>query len=126
MFTSIAPKYDVMNDIMTGFSHRITRKFALNLLKLKNNERLLDLASGTGDFALLANSLKTENEIIAVDLRRKSLHAAGLERKDQLIPYFLQVALNLEQFDTGINTNRKNNGFISATYHLTLPSPQLQ
>ena len=76
MFTSIAPKYDVMNDIMTGFSHRITRKFALNLLDLKNNERLLDLASGTGDFALLANSLKTENQIIAVDFSKGMLEQA--------------------------------------------------
>ncbi len=67
MFTSIASKYDLMNDIMTGFTHRGTRKIALRLLNLKSTERLLDLASGTGDFALLVSSLKKDNEIIGVD-----------------------------------------------------------
>jgi demethylmenaquinone methyltransferase/2-methoxy-6-polyprenyl-1,4-benzoquinol methylase len=76
MFSSIAPKYDLMNDIMTGFTHRCTRKFALNLLDLKDYERLIDLASGTGDFALLVNSLMTNNEIIAVDFSKGMLHQA--------------------------------------------------
>ena len=83
MFTSIAPKYDLMNDIMTGFTHRRTRKFALNLLNLKNKEKLLDLASGTGDFALLVNSLKTDNEIIAVDFSKGMLEQAIQKRRLQ-------------------------------------------
>ena len=83
MFTSIAPKYDLMNDIMTGFTHRRTRKFALNLLDLKNNESLLDLASGTGDFALLVNSLNSDNEIIAVDFSQGMLEQAIQKRRLQ-------------------------------------------
>ncbi len=83
MFTSIAPKYDLMNDIMTGFTHRSTRKFALNLLNIKDKERLLDLASGTGDFALLVNSLKTDNEIIVVDFSKGMLEQAIQKRRLQ-------------------------------------------
>ena len=49
MFDSIAQNYDFMNDIMTGGSHRFTRKFMCNLVKFKKSKKILDLATGTGD-----------------------------------------------------------------------------
>ena len=83
MFTNIAPKYDLMNDIMTGFTHKRTRKFAFNLLNLTKKENLIDLASGTGDFAFLVSSSLKENEIIAVDFSEGMLDKA-LQKKNEL------------------------------------------
>ena len=80
MFTNIAPKYDLMNDIMTAFTHRRTRKFAYNLLELKASERLVDLASGTGDFAFLINSKGQDNEIIGVDFSEGMLLQANQKK----------------------------------------------
>lgn len=50
MFAEIAPNYDFCNSVMTLWSHRRWRAFAASLLKLNQDEAVLDLCSGTGDF----------------------------------------------------------------------------
>ena len=68
MFTALAPRYDLMNDVMTGFTHHRTRKFALELTGIVKGGRVLDLASGTGDFAILLQSImKSDTLIIGCD-----------------------------------------------------------
>ena len=47
VFDSVASKYDVMNDAMSGGLHRIWKRFAVDQLQLRKGERVLDLASGT-------------------------------------------------------------------------------
>ena len=53
VFDSVASKYDVMNDAMSGGLHRIWKRFAVDQLQLRKGERILDLASGTGDLIRL-------------------------------------------------------------------------
>lgn len=53
VFDSVASKYDVMNDAMSGGLHRIWKRFAISQLQLRKGERVLDLASGTGDLIRL-------------------------------------------------------------------------
>ena len=53
VFDSVASKYDVMNDAMSGGLHRIWKRFAVDQLNLQPGERVLDLASGTGDLIRL-------------------------------------------------------------------------
>lgn len=53
VFDSVASKYDVMNDAMSGGLHRIWKRFAVEQLNLRPGERVLDLASGTGDLIRL-------------------------------------------------------------------------
>ena len=53
VFDSVASKYDVMNDAMSGGLHRIWKRFAVDQLHLRKGERVLDLASGTGDLIRL-------------------------------------------------------------------------
>ncbi len=53
VFDSVASKYDVMNDAMSGGLHRIWKRFAVAQLNLRPGERVLDLASGTGDLIRL-------------------------------------------------------------------------
>ena len=78
MFTSLAPRYDLMNDVMTGFTHHRTRRYALELIREKNIDRVLDLASGTGDFAfLLHSSMKSKPLIIGCDFSTGMLKIAN-------------------------------------------------
>jgi demethylmenaquinone methyltransferase/2-methoxy-6-polyprenyl-1,4-benzoquinol methylase len=51
VFDSVAPKYDVMNDLMSLGIHRIWKRIFVNRLRPSPRRRLLDLASGTGDIA---------------------------------------------------------------------------
>jgi len=53
VFDSVASKYDVMNDAMSGGLHRIWKRFAVEQMNLRPGERVLDLASGTGDLIRL-------------------------------------------------------------------------
>lgn len=51
VFSSVASRYDIMNDAMSLGMHRIWKKAAIDQAKIKPGQQILDLASGTGDLA---------------------------------------------------------------------------
>ncbi|WP_189530814.1 bifunctional demethylmenaquinone methyltransferase/2-methoxy-6-polyprenyl-1,4-benzoquinol methylase UbiE [Paludibacterium paludis] len=51
VFHSVAQKYDVMNDVMSGGMHRIWKHFTLNTSGVGPGDKVLDIAGGTGDLA---------------------------------------------------------------------------
>ncbi len=51
MFDVVAPRYDLMNDVMSMGIHRLWKQKCVNLLKPQYNETVVDLAGGTGDLA---------------------------------------------------------------------------
>lgn len=67
MFNNISPKYDFLNHLLSlGIDHLWRRK-AIRMLKKEAPKRVIDLATGTGDFALAALKLNPD-EIIGVDI----------------------------------------------------------
>lgn len=57
MFDNISPKYDLLNHLLSFGIDRIWRRKAINLLKSHHPEQILDVATGTGDFAIQALKL---------------------------------------------------------------------
>ncbi len=51
VFDSVASKYDVMNDVMSGGLHRLWKNHFVAQLPMRNGAHLLDLAGGTGDIS---------------------------------------------------------------------------
>ena len=51
VFTSVASKYDVMNDLMSGGIHRLWKDAMMDWLAPRGGQRLLDVAGGTGDIS---------------------------------------------------------------------------
>ena len=51
VFDSVAPRYDLMNDLMSGGMHRLWKQFTLSQTHLRPGQRALDVAGGTGDLA---------------------------------------------------------------------------
>jgi demethylmenaquinone methyltransferase / 2-methoxy-6-polyprenyl-1,4-benzoquinol methylase len=49
VFTSVASKYDIMNDVMSGGVHRLWKDAMMDWLAPRPGQRLLDVAGGTGD-----------------------------------------------------------------------------
>lgn len=49
VFTSVARRYDVMNDLMSMGIHRLWKRFVVDLAGVRPGERVLDVAGGTGD-----------------------------------------------------------------------------
>jgi demethylmenaquinone methyltransferase/2-methoxy-6-polyprenyl-1,4-benzoquinol methylase len=51
VFDSVAPKYDLMNDLMSAGLHRLWKRFALGKTGLRPGDQALDVAGGTGDLS---------------------------------------------------------------------------
>jgi len=52
VFDSVAPKYDLMNDLMSMGLHRAWKAFTVLVANLREGDQVLDIAGGTGDLAL--------------------------------------------------------------------------
>jgi len=78
MFDNISPKYDLLNHVLSGGVDIYWRKRAIKLLRKQQPKVILDIATGTGDFAIEALSLKPE-KIVGVDISEGML-AVGREK----------------------------------------------
>ncbi|MCC7365149.1 MAG: ubiquinone/menaquinone biosynthesis methyltransferase [Dehalococcoidia bacterium] len=74
MFDRIAPRYDRMNRIMTGRMDQRWRRSLVERLGIDDEDRVLDLACGTGDFAEIAR--EHTRHVIGLDFARGMLHGA--------------------------------------------------
>src|SRR3990167_1187572 len=74
VFSSVAPKYDMMNDLMCLGLHRLWKRWAISQANLRPGLSVLDVASGTGDLAkLCAKSVGNTGKIIVTDINEDML-----------------------------------------------------
>jgi len=74
VFDRVAERYDVMNDLMSLGLHRLWKHFALSVARPRAGERVLDVASGSGDLAAaLARRVGAQGEVWATDVNMKML-----------------------------------------------------
>ncbi len=68
VFDQVYDQYDLMNDLMSLGSHRLWKNTMLNLMNPSKNQKLIDVACGTGDIAkLFLNRVNKFSEITCVD-----------------------------------------------------------
>jgi demethylmenaquinone methyltransferase / 2-methoxy-6-polyprenyl-1,4-benzoquinol methylase len=68
LFTALAKRYNVMTDVWTLGLHRLWKRQAMQQLALRPGERVLDVATGTGDLALVeAAAVGPEGRVVGVD-----------------------------------------------------------
>jgi demethylmenaquinone methyltransferase/2-methoxy-6-polyprenyl-1,4-benzoquinol methylase len=80
VFDSVAPKYDLMNDLMSAGMHRAWKAFTVALAGLRPGERVLDVASGSGDLAsAFARRVGAAGEVWLTDINGAML-ARGRDR----------------------------------------------
>ena len=68
MFNNIAPQYDFLNRFLSAGIDITWRKKALSLLKKDNPKKILDIATGTADVAILAANILSPEKIIGIDI----------------------------------------------------------
>ncbi len=74
VFDSVASKYDLMNDLMSGGLHRAWKAYTVLVANLKQGERVLDIAGGTGDLALaFARKVGRSGQVVHTDINEAML-----------------------------------------------------
>ncbi|MGY6518524.1 MAG: bifunctional demethylmenaquinone methyltransferase/2-methoxy-6-polyprenyl-1,4-benzoquinol methylase UbiE [Lysobacteraceae bacterium] len=69
VFSSVAGKYDLMNDLMSFGIHRVWKRYFVGTSGVKRGDRVLDLAGGTGDIAaLLHERVGADGEVVLGDI----------------------------------------------------------
>jgi demethylmenaquinone methyltransferase / 2-methoxy-6-polyprenyl-1,4-benzoquinol methylase len=69
VFSSVAGKYDLMNDLMSLGVHRVWKRYFVATAQVKAGDRVLDLAGGTGDIAaLLRERVGEAGEVVLGDI----------------------------------------------------------
>ena len=79
VFRSVAAKYDLMNDAMSGGMHRLWKDRFVNRVKPRPGERILDMAGGTGDVAF---RLARRGALVTVADINPDMLAAGKARAE--------------------------------------------
>ncbi len=80
VFDSVAPRYDLMNDLMSAGLHRAWKAYAVAVADVRPGQRVLDLAGGTGDLArAFARKVGASGVVVHTDINDAMLKA-GRER----------------------------------------------
>lgn len=80
VFDSVAPNYDIMNDLMSFGLHRAWKRFAVRVAAVRQGQCVLDVAAGTGDLtALLSKAVGAEGHVYMSDINANML-AVGRDR----------------------------------------------
>lgn len=82
MFDRIAPRYDFMNRFLSAGIDQHWRRKAIGLFKKDRPQRLLDVATGTGDMAIMAARMLAPQQIIGIDISEGML-AKGRQKVAQ-------------------------------------------
>ncbi len=81
LFGRIAGRYDLTNDVMSMGRHRAWKRFAIGLAEIHDGHVVLDLAAGTGDFAIRAAQEIPGATVLAADLTWEMI-STGRKRKN--------------------------------------------
>lgn len=88
VFDSVAPRYDLMNDLMSGGLHRIWKAYAIMVANVQPGQCILDLASGTGDLALaFSRRVGSRGQVWQTDINEAMLRTG----RDRLLDAGAQI-----------------------------------
>ena len=81
VFSDVAQKYDIMNDLMSLGTHRIWKKKLIDIVNPINNENIIDVGSGTGDIAKYILKTNFKGQLHLLDLNKEMLDIGKLSIK---------------------------------------------
>lgn len=94
VFRSVANRYDIMNDVMSLGSHRLIKRFTIELSALRKGHTVLDLAGGTGDFSIRFSKLVGDTgQVVLADINEAMLQVG----RDRIIDKGLSSNVNIAQ-----------------------------
>jgi demethylmenaquinone methyltransferase/2-methoxy-6-polyprenyl-1,4-benzoquinol methylase len=74
VFTSVASKYDIMNDLMSVGLHRLWKRFAISVSGVRRGQRVLDVAGGSADLSrLFLKEVGSSGQVVLTDINNAML-----------------------------------------------------
>jgi demethylmenaquinone methyltransferase/2-methoxy-6-polyprenyl-1,4-benzoquinol methylase len=74
VFTSVASKYDVMNDLMSAGLHRLWKRYAVSVSDVRAGQRVLDVAGGSADLSrLFLEKVGNAGQVVLTDINNAML-----------------------------------------------------
>jgi demethylmenaquinone methyltransferase/2-methoxy-6-polyprenyl-1,4-benzoquinol methylase len=96
VFDSVASRYDIMNDLMSGGLHRMWKRFTVEQAGVRRGQNVLDLAGGTGDLArIFARQVGARGHVVLADINAMMLQ----EGRSHLIDAGVAGNLSIAQLD---------------------------
>jgi len=96
VFDSVAGRYDLMNDLMSGGLHRLWKRFAIEQAAIRRGQAVLDLAGGTGDLAgKFASQVGSSGHVVLADINASMLQ----QGRSRLIDAGVAGNLTIAQVD---------------------------
>lgn len=96
VFDSVASRYDIMNDLMSGGLHRLWKKFTLEQAGVRLGHVVLDLAGGTGDLTrIFAGQVGDRGHVVLADINANML----LEGRSRLVDAGVAGNFSITQVD---------------------------
>ncbi|KFA88636.1 bifunctional demethylmenaquinone methyltransferase/2-methoxy-6-polyprenyl-1,4-benzoquinol methylase UbiE [Archangium violaceum] len=93
MFSSIATRYDVTNEVLSLGIHRLWRRAAVRLSGAREGSAVLDCATGTGDLALaFKRKVGASGRVVGTDFCKEMLDHAPAKAAREGLPVEFQVA----------------------------------
>jgi len=84
VFDSVAPKYDLMNDLMSMGLHRLWKAYTVMVANVHDGDRVLDIAGGTGDLSLaFARKVGRSGTVVHTDINEAMLRTGRDRLLDQ-------------------------------------------
>ena len=90
MFDAIAPRYDLLNRVLSAGIDKSWRKKAVNWLAAHEPKRILDVATGTADLAIESMRLQPE-KVIGVDIADEMLKFGRIKIADQNLQEYITL-----------------------------------
>jgi demethylmenaquinone methyltransferase/2-methoxy-6-polyprenyl-1,4-benzoquinol methylase len=96
VFDSVASRYDIMNDLMSGGLHRMWKRFTVEQAGVRRGQNVLDLAGGSGDLArIFARQVGARGHVVLADINAMMLQ----EGRSHLIDAGVAGNLSIAQLD---------------------------
>jgi len=93
VFHSVAGKYDLMNDLMSGGIHRLWKRFTIELSAVRAGHKVLDIAGGTGDLSYqFARLVGEQGQVVLADINSSMLNVGRDRLLDRGVSGNIQFA----------------------------------
>jgi len=95
VFSDVAFNYDLMNDVMSFGAHRLWKRIFIDIVNPSNDDKIIDVGSGSGDLVLEIQKRYFNTKIDIVDLNKKMLEIGKKRIKKGNVSFYHQNAESL-------------------------------